>query len=102
MMAFVIDRPVTGVVAVAVGRLHETLPSPRRRGTTAGYVDWVATAAHFRRQGFARAVVAALVTWFETNGAGIVELHASPAAEGLYRDMGFEGGGPVSLSRRLS
>lgn len=102
VMAFVIERPAAGVVAVAVGRLQETLPSPRRRGTTAGYVDWVATHRDFRRQGFARAVTESLVTWFESRGAGVVELHASSAAEGLYRDMGFDGGGPVSLSRRLA
>lgn len=47
VMAFVVELPPTGVVAVAVGRLHETLPSPRRATTTAGYLEWV---RHRRRR----------------------------------------------------
>lgn len=102
VMAFVIEHPsISGdIVAVAVGRLQTTLPSPRRRGTTSGYVEWVATEPRMRRRGFARASVAQLLGWFEERDAGVVDLHASSASAPLYREMGFEGGGPISLSRR--
>ncbi|MGM7670577.1 GNAT family N-acetyltransferase [Microbacterium sp. A93] len=102
VMAFVIEHPsIAGdIVAVAVGRLQTTLPSPRRRGTTSGYVEWVTTEPRMRRRGFARAAVAQLLGWFEERDAGVVDLHASSASAPLYREMGFEGGGPISLSRR--
>lgn len=103
VMAFVVEHPSSSreVVAVAVGRLQTTLPSPRRLGTTVGYVEWVATDPDMRRRGFARAAVSELLCWFKERGASIAELHASSPAEPMYREIGFVGGGPVFLSLGL-
>ncbi|MFG6504557.1 GNAT family N-acetyltransferase [Microbacterium sp. P05] len=99
--AFVIEGESGEIVAVAVGRLHRTLPSPRRTGTTAGYVEWVVTDAAARRQGNATAVISALLAWFESSGTSVVDLNASSSAETIYRRLGFDSEGPVALSRRL-
>ena len=99
--AFVIRQPSGRVVSVAVGRLHRTLPSPRRVGTIAGYVEWVATDVEMRRRGYARSVVTALMAWFEEQGAQVVDLTASRTAEPLYRQLGFDGEGPIALTRRI-
>lgn len=63
VMAFVVDRPSNSgdVAAVAVGRVQTTFPIPRRRGTSAGYVEWVATDPEMRRRGLARAAVTELL-----------------------------------------
>jgi ribosomal protein S18 acetylase RimI-like enzyme len=95
--AFVVRHPSGDVVAVAVGRLQRTLPSPRRVGTVTGYIEWVATDSVVRRRGHARDVVSALLKWFDAR----VDVNASSIAEPLYRQFGFDDDGPVALSRRL-
>jgi hypothetical protein len=45
-------------------------------------------------------VVTSLLGWFDERGAGVVDVHSSASAEALYQELGFEGGGPVALSRR--
>ncbi len=57
---------------------------PRRAWILNIYVD----PAH-RRQGFARAVMAALIDWCKENGFQSVSLHASEHGRSLYEKFGF-------------
>ncbi len=99
--AFVVDDPGRPgeLAACAAASLNHRLPSPVNPRGTVGYVQWVGTAAHCRRRGYARAAMRSLLDWLEDEGVGMVELHASPAAEGLYRDLGF--GAPRNPCLRL-
>lgn len=100
--AFVVDHPdtpgrvVSGGVAVIVQRLGNARnPSGRY-----GHVQSMATDPEFRRQGLARAVLAALLAWFEQRDIVAVDLHASPMGEPLYRSMGFREGHEPELRWR--
>lgn len=98
---FVVDGAEGSLASVAVGRIAETLPSPRRANALEGYIEWVGTDPQFRGQGFATAATGQLLNWFTANQALSVSLHASPAAESLYLRMGFSDDGPRALSIRL-
>lgn len=54
-----------------------------------------------RGRGLARAVVSAGVAWLDEQGAEVVDLHATPQAETLYRSLGFAEPASAAL-RRLS
>ena len=100
--AFVVDHPleqarlVAGGVAVIVQRLG----GPHNPSGRYGHVQSMATDVEFRRQGFARAILAALLAWFEQRGVLRVDLHASPMGEHLYRSMGFTEGAEPELRWR--
>ncbi len=49
----------------------------------------MSTDARYRGRGFARATTEALLDWFAERGVTRVDLHATPDAEHLYRDLGF-------------
>jgi GNAT superfamily N-acetyltransferase len=98
---FVVDaEPAPALAACAVGVLHQSLPSPRRASRTVGYIEWVVADPVSRRQGHASAATAALVGWLTEQGAAVVDVHASAAAEPLYRRLGFTDDGPVALRLR--
>ena len=100
-MAFVVDHPDRpGLAASAAGTIGTRLPTPFNPSARAGYVQWVATDDDVRRRGYARDVMEALLDWYEQCGVTVVELHATPVAERLYREMGFSDEGPVALRRR--
>ena len=89
------------LVACGAGAISERLPSPAHRSARVGYVQWMSTEAGFRGRGFGRAVLAALLAWFESNEIDNVELHASAYGEALYRSEGFwEGSTALALRRR--
>jgi len=92
--AFVVDDPSAPgrLAASAVGSVSERFPGPRNLAGRVGYVQWVATDPGQRRRGHARAVIVALLDWFESEGASAVELHATTEAEPLYRSLGFAEG----------
>jgi hypothetical protein len=48
----------------------------------------------------ARAVMVALLQWFDQRRVPVVELHATPDGEPLYRSLGFGEEGGVALRRR--
>jgi GNAT superfamily N-acetyltransferase len=99
--AFVVDaEPAPALAACAIGVLHRSLPSPRRATQTVGYIEWVVADPARRRQGHASAATAALVDWLTDQGAAVVDVHASAAAEPLYRRLGFTDDGPVALRLR--
>ncbi len=100
---FVVDTAANStstLAACGVGVLHQSLPSPRRRTPTTAYIEWVVTDPAWRRQGRGLAVTEALVEWLIDEGAAVIDVHSSAAAEPLYRRLGFTNDGPVALRRR--
>ncbi len=89
--AFVIPEPgwPGRLASCAAVSLNQRLPSPANPTGMVAYVQWVGTVAHWRRRGFARAAMRALIEWCGEVGVGRVELHAAPLAAGLYRELGF-------------
>jgi ribosomal protein S18 acetylase RimI-like enzyme len=102
LVAFVVDRPEgePGLVASGVGMVSLRLPSPNNPEGRVGYIQWVATETDFRRQGLARLVLLALVQWFDERRVPVIELHATPDGEPLYRSLGFGEDNAVALRRR--
>lgn len=101
LVVFVVDDAGgRRLVASAAGTINARLPAPNNLTGEVGYVQWVATDEHARRQGHARATMQALLDWYDARGVRVVELHATPAGEPLYRELGFADNGPVALRRR--
>jgi ribosomal protein S18 acetylase RimI-like enzyme len=86
--AFVVDSP-PGLAACVVGAIDERLPGPRSVSPLRGYVYNVVTDPAYRRRGFSRACMQALLAWFEEHGVSSVDLRASPDGEPLYASLGF-------------
>jgi GNAT superfamily N-acetyltransferase len=76
------------------------LPTPNNPGGRVGYIQWVATDEDARRMGLGASVMRLLIDWCAEQGAAIVELHATPDGEGLYRSLGFGQDGGLALRRR--
>jgi ribosomal protein S18 acetylase RimI-like enzyme len=91
LAAFVVPRPDTPerLAACVVGAVDERLPSPFYPNPRRGYVYNVATDPEYRRRGYSRACMAALLTWYGSQGVGLVDLRASPDGEPLYESLGF-------------
>jgi GNAT superfamily N-acetyltransferase len=89
--AFVVDHPDGGgrLIASAAGSITQWFPTVFNADGRYGYVQWVATDPEFRRRGYSRAVMVALLDWFRTQHVTIVDLRATPDAEALYRSLGF-------------
>jgi GNAT superfamily N-acetyltransferase len=89
---FVVDSPdhEERLIAVAAGSIQRRLPVPGRPEGRAGFVQWVSTDDRYRRRGASRSVMSALMAWFEESGVEVVELHATPPGEPLYRSLGFD------------
>ena len=86
---FVVDAEGGALAACAVGTVEERLPSPSSPAGRFGFVFNVCTDPAHRGRGHARAVTRALLDWFAEHGVTRVDLHATPEAEHLYRDLGF-------------
>jgi ribosomal protein S18 acetylase RimI-like enzyme len=86
--AFVVDSP-DGLAACVVGSIDERLPGPRSPSPWKGYVYNVATDPAYRRRGFSRACMHALLEWYAERGVDLVDLRASPDGEPLYASLGF-------------
>lgn len=98
-VCFVIDAPDgEGLAASAIGAVDERLPSYRNPSGLSGYVYGVCTDARYRRRGYSRLVMRALLDWYVEQGVPRVELHASEYAEPLYRELGFNDPGGVPLT----
>lgn len=98
--AFVIvkpDRPEE-LAACAVGHIEFRLGSPDNPGGAFGYTMNVATDPGYRRRGYARGCMRALLAWFEGQGVRAVDLRATPEGEPLYRSLGFT---PSVVLRRV-
>jgi GNAT superfamily N-acetyltransferase len=88
--AFVVDRPDgPALAACAVGQVDQRLPGPGDPTGLRGYVYNVATLPAYRRRGFSRACMTALLEWYAELGVGAIDLRASPEGEPLYHSLGF-------------
>lgn len=100
---FVVDHPEMPerLVACGAGIMSRRLPNPWHPDGLAGYVQWMSTEEEFRGRGLGRAVLRAVLAWFEERGVDNVELHATPQGEALYRSEGFwRGIGGLPMRRR--
>ena len=88
LAAFVVDSP-DALAACVVGAIDERLPGPGGSSRWRGYIYNVATDPAYRRRGFSRACVQALLSWFAGRGVEVVDLRASPDGEPLYTSLGF-------------
>ena len=90
LAAFVVDRPdAPGLAACVVGAVDQRLPNPQDQTGLRGYVYSVATDPAYRRRGFSRACMTALLDWYAHRGITAVDLRASRDAEPLYASLGF-------------
>lgn len=90
MAAFVVDRPDgPGLAACVVGTVDQRLPGPNNPTGLRGYVLNVATDPAYRRRGYSRACMIALLGWFTERGIRAVDLRASAEGEPLYSSLGF-------------
>jgi GNAT superfamily N-acetyltransferase len=90
LAAFVVDRPDgPGLAACVVGTVDQRLPGPGDPTGLRGYVLNVATDPPYRRRGFSRACMTALLDWYAQRGIGAIDLRASAAGEPLYASLGF-------------
>ena len=88
--AFVVDDPGHGVVSCAVGFCDDHAPGPANPSGLSGYVLNMSTDPRFRRRGYARACLEALLAWFsDETEARVVGLMASEDGIALYRALGF-------------
>lgn len=87
--AFVVDATPGRVASCAVGFLLPRLPGPGSSKPFDGDISTVATDPEFRRRGYARTVVTALMGWMAVRGCKRISLTASPEGEPLYASLGF-------------
>ena len=84
------DRPDgPGLAACVVGAVDQRQPGPRDTSGLRGYVYNVATDVAYRRRGFSRACMTALLDWYARRGITAVDLRASADGEPLYASLGF-------------
>ena len=87
------------LVACAVVTLEERLPGPGFPRGRSGSMSSVFVVPEHRGGGLARSVVSAGLGWLSEKGAEVVDLHATPDAERLYRSLGFSEASSVALRR---
>jgi ribosomal protein S18 acetylase RimI-like enzyme len=87
--AYVVDRPGGGLAACAVGWLNEHLIGTANQVGRVGYIANMSTDPAYRRRGYGRAALVALLAWLRSTGITTVDLHATPDGEALYRSLGF-------------
>jgi ribosomal protein S18 acetylase RimI-like enzyme len=88
--AFVIDDPEAGVVSCAVGLCERHAPGPANPDGVQGHVFNMSTDHRFRRLGYARACLEALLAWFQAETkARVITLNATPDGIALYTALGF-------------
>lgn len=105
VQAVVVDDPgpASGrLIASAAVVVTERLPTPFNPGGRVGYIQWVATDPGARRRGLATMVMKMILAWCSEQGAPIVELHATPLGEPLYRSLGFGQEGGIAMRRRAT
>ena len=102
LVAMVVDAPDgSGLASAGVGVVDVRLPAPGRVSGRVGHISSMCTDERWRRRGYARAVLDALVDWLREQGCARVELSASDDGAPLYRERGFEPPPNPSLRRQL-
>jgi GNAT superfamily N-acetyltransferase len=77
------------LAACGIGTIEQWLPGPHLRNGRIGHVLGMVTDRAYQRRGHGRAIMQDLLDWFRKRDVVRVDLHASPAAEPLYRALGF-------------
>ena len=102
MTAFVVDMPdAPGLASCAIGVVDTRLPSPHNPTGESGYVMSVATDPAYRRRGYSRACMRALLGWFGEHRVTSVMLNASADGQPLYTELGFAFSGDPMMRLRL-
>jgi GNAT superfamily N-acetyltransferase len=102
LAAMVVDAPDgSGLASAGVGVIDLRLPAPGRLSSRVGHVSSMCTDPQWRRRGYARAVLDAVVDWLRDQGCSRVELSASDEALPLYEQSGFVPPPNPSLRRPL-
>lgn len=87
---FVVDDPELGLVCSAAGSCLDHPPGPNNLVGRTGHLFNVSTDPRRRRLGYARACMAALLDWFDTDaGVASVELNATGQGIDMYTALGF-------------
>ncbi|MFK0154335.1 GNAT family N-acetyltransferase [Streptomyces sp. NPDC090493] len=89
--AFVIDSADGGLAAVALGLIQEVIAAPSYPEGLSARIQAVVTRPGLRRRGFARTVLAALLDHLKCEQVTLFDLHSSPEAAQMYRELGFAG-----------
>jgi GNAT superfamily N-acetyltransferase len=99
-VCFVIDAlDGNGLAASAIGAIDDRLPSARNVAGRSGYIYGVCTEERYRRRGYSRLVLQALLDWYGDQGIPRIELHSSEFGEALYRELGFDDPKGSALTR---
>jgi GNAT superfamily N-acetyltransferase len=102
LVAMVVDAPDgSGLASAGVGVIDLRLPAPGRLSGRMGHVSSMCTDPRWRRRGYARAVLDAVVDWLRDQGCSRVELSASDEGLPLYEQSGFVPPPHPSLRRPL-
>lgn len=104
LAAFVIDQPERAgqLAACALGAIEHRLGGPDNPTGEIGYIFNVATEGAYRRRGYSRACLTALLGWYRDHGVSRIDLRASAAGEPLYRSLGFVPTSGPTLRLRLT
>jgi GNAT superfamily N-acetyltransferase len=91
LAAYVVDQPDHPgfLAACAVGTIEHRLGGPANPSGAVGYVFNVATDPLYRRRGYSRGCMEALLAWFVDAGVRKIDLKASREGEPLYTSLGF-------------
>lgn len=101
--AFVIEHPDLGVVSCAAGVCDQHAPGPGNPGGVQGLVFNMSTDHQFRRRGYARACLDALLAWFrDETEARVINLNTTGDGTTLYRSLGFTEPRYPALQLRLA
>ena len=101
--AFVIEDPGRGVVSCAAGVCDRHAPGPGNPGGVQGLVFNMSTDPRYRRRGYARACLDALLAWFrDETEARVINLNATSDGTALYRELGFTEPRYPALQLRLA
>ncbi|MEV8544614.1 GNAT family N-acetyltransferase [Streptomyces sp. NPDC051572] len=88
--AYVVDAPEGGLAACALALIDAVLPAPRYPKGLAARIQAVATDPAYRRRGYAKAALTALLAHLEGDGVTLYELYASGDSAPLYAALGFQ------------
>lgn len=91
MAVTVVDAPDAPgeLAACASGTVEARLPSPGNLTGRFGWIFNVSTDPRWRRRGYSRICMEALLAWYEEQGVTAIDLLASESGRGLYRQLGF-------------
>ncbi|CAL9335698.1 hypothetical protein SUDANB105_00165 [Streptomyces sp. enrichment culture] len=87
--ACVVEAGGGGLASCALAFLQPLLPAPKYPAGLAARIHSVATEPAYRRRGYARTAVAALLDHLEQEGVTLYELHAAEGSAPLYEALGF-------------